>query len=379
MRPLLLLTVLVSLASAEDAWPPIATGEFWYRAVDGDGKTEGFMRLTVERPEGGGLKTSWELRVSYPGGSYEETRSMELGAKGELAGASLKVEGGPEGEVRGGEGSYTGRGRAEAGADWTLVKLEGRDLAGGMPAFVALTRPRKPGAEVTLTELTLGGPPAKAGPLALRGGKLETVAPDGLKLEAWRFEAAREGTPTVLWVTEDGTVAQVEWGGGSRLLLSSKPTRDLFVKQEAAVKDVSAGPERLVVQGEFPGFTPEEMFEQWTKPELVKSWWAPEAEIGDAAGGPYVLRWPAQKWTLRGKILAWEPGKALGFTWRWDHEPKDKAEVTARVALEAIEGGTRVTITHGPYADGAAGRQEREGHLEGWKLFCARLRALRAK
>lgn len=304
---------------------------------------------------------------------------MEIDANRALTGASLKVEGGPEGEIRGEGGRYSGRGRKAAGEEWTIVKLDGADLAAGLPGLLALTLPRKAGSELKLTELTLGGPPAKAGPVVLTGGTLDTVVPEGIKLGAWRFEAKRDGTPTIVWVLEDGVIAQVEWGGGSRLLLSSEPTGELFQPQEAAVTDVSKDAGALVVQGDFPGFTTAEMFEHWTKAELVKKWWAPEAEVGTGVGGAYILKWPAQKWTLRGEILAWEPGKKFGYTWKWDHEPKQKAELRVSVEIGALEGGTRLTITHGPYDGSAESKEERNGHLEGWKFFCAQLKALKAK
>jgi uncharacterized protein YndB with AHSA1/START domain len=66
----------------------------------------------------------------------------------------------------------------------------------------------------------------------------------------------------------------------------------------------------------------------------------------------------------------------LAFTWRWDSEPAEAPtrEVSIRFEPRA-EGGSAITLTHGPYSDAAREDEVRAGHLEGWLHFLGRLQA----
>ena len=70
------------------------------------------------------------------------------------------------------------------------------------------------------------------------------------------------------------------------------------------------------------------------------------------------------------------PPTLLAFTWRWDHLP-DAPDRVVVVGLEpSPEGGTDLTITHGPFEDSEEGRSVRKDHLEGWQHAIGRLRSL---
>jgi len=75
-----------------------------------------------------------------------------------------------------------------------------------------------------------------------------------------------------------------------------------------------------VVCGDFPGKLPDELFEQFASAEKLMAWWAKEAVMDARVGGKYRLSWPQQGWHLFGKILSFEPGKHLAWTWKWEHE-----------------------------------------------------------
>ncbi|WIG60385.1 MAG: hypothetical protein OJF49_003133 [Ktedonobacterales bacterium] len=138
--------------------------------------------------------------------------------------------------------------------------------------------------------------------------------------------------------------------------------------------------DRLVVVADYPNVAPEVVFAYWTRPELIRQWWPQEAELDARPGGAYALGWPERNWRLRGWYTRVEPGRTLAFTWQWDSE-QDEAEMKAVVAhFEPLgaagvggTGGTRLTLTHGPYTDDDAGREARTEHLDGWQHFLARL------
>ena len=152
--------------------------------------------------------------------------------------------------------------------------------------------------------------------------------------------------------------------------------------------EVDSSAEELVLQGDFEAFTPEEMFEHWTNPSLLQRWWPHCAEVSPGLGGHYKFTWPEFGWTLDGNYTEWAPGKSLGFTWHWSHEPDDPGNMKVRLTFDPIIQeesepgkelplGTMLTITQGPYDNSAEGQRSRQEHLEGFVHFCMRLAGLR--
>lgn len=140
-----------------------------------------------------------------------------------------------------------------------------------------------------------------------------------------------------------------------------------------AMSDISTDTSRLILRDEFAEVAAERLFGYWVTPALLTRWWPQVAEVEPQVGGAYAFSWPGAGWLLRGRYTAFEPGRELGFSWSWEHEPE--APVTeVGVSFEEMEGGgTVLTLTHGPY-DGSAGSMEmRAGHLEGWTHFLGRL------
>ncbi|HEY7126795.1 MAG TPA: SRPBCC domain-containing protein [Ktedonobacterales bacterium] len=140
-----------------------------------------------------------------------------------------------------------------------------------------------------------------------------------------------------------------------------------------AVQELPASPECLKMQADFPGILPEKLFDYWTKPGLLCLWWPPEAEIEPREGGKYHLAWPRSNWHLRGRYLAFERGKHLAFTWKWDADPKDASPKQVSLSFVALDGGTQILLTHGPYTDSSEDAEARAGHLEGWTHFLSQL------
>jgi uncharacterized protein YndB with AHSA1/START domain len=139
-----------------------------------------------------------------------------------------------------------------------------------------------------------------------------------------------------------------------------------------------SGSNLLILQGDFPAFEPAELFDYWTAQSLITQWWPKEAEIKPGVGGNYCFSWPEMGWILQGQYKEWEPGSRLVFTWKWNHEPVETEPLDVSVDFDpAIEGGTLLTITQGPYDDTVGMQESRQGHLEGWIHFCMRLAGLR--
>lgn len=141
-------------------------------------------------------------------------------------------------------------------------------------------------------------------------------------------------------------------------------------------EQLDAPPDRLVFRSILPDLNARAAFDRWTVPERLQAWWPPVAEIEPHVGGSYHFLWPSQDWHLRGTFTAYQPGKRLIYTWRWDHDPVD--EVTeVEIVFEPHSGGSVLTLTHGLYADTEAGRKHRQEHHDGWMYFLGRLEALR--
>lgn len=148
------------------------------------------------------------------------------------------------------------------------------------------------------------------------------------------------------------------------------------VSDSLPLTEVPASDDTLILTGDFPNFSPQAMFDYWTKPELLVQWWPEQAEVEPKLGGAYHMAWPKMNWLLRGQFTDYEPGRSLAFTWKWDHEPDTPTREVEDTLHDGGGGGTRITIIHGPYNESDRDQKDRESHIEGWQYFCGRLRGL---
>lgn len=124
-------------------------------------------------------------------------------------------------------------------------------------------------------------------------------------------------------------------------------------------------------------FDPQTLFEHLTAPNLLTAWW-PETAVTDLrVGGKYAMEWPGMGWRLFGAYTSIVPGKHLGFTWNWSHEP-DKRERQVDIFLQGVSNGTRMAIYHGQFGDDEMEAADRQGIIEGWIHFGMKLAGLRA-
>jgi uncharacterized protein YndB with AHSA1/START domain len=141
------------------------------------------------------------------------------------------------------------------------------------------------------------------------------------------------------------------------------------------LSQISTDSNLLILIAEFPRFSPSTLFDHFINPTLLVRWWPPVAVVEPRVGGKYQFSWPAMKWDLVGEYSTFEPGRQLGFTWFWMHEPHLPVR-RVQLAFEPAGAGTRLRLVHGSYSDDAKDQADRQSHLEGWTHFLGRLNAL---
>lgn len=144
------------------------------------------------------------------------------------------------------------------------------------------------------------------------------------------------------------------------------------MEAQCTVEDVSAGPERIVMRVFYPAVGCDALFRWFTVPALLARWWPPEASIEPREGGTFRLSWPAMGWHLSGHYSEFAPGRALAFTWHWEHEP-DRPTREVSIRFEPSGGGCGLALTQGDYTQSEADQAERASHVEGWLHFLRRL------
>jgi uncharacterized protein YndB with AHSA1/START domain len=347
-------------------------GLYWYRMQTPGGEAQGYARLRVKKSGQGTLSVTWELRIVHQGQSYEEERSMALDSVGRMVAADYATSGMHLSAKR--EGTrLKGAKVVEDGKPEAIDVEAPEDAIAGMGFVLAASMEFTEGATISRSDFN------EAAGFKPEGTVVFTVAgrEPAAGVECWKVLMRRQdGRDMPLWVNEERELVQVDWGGGNLMVLSPESTRHLFKPPPPAVEQIEPKDRsKLVVAGEFPGFTPQKMFEHWTNAELIAKWWPQKAVIDAEAGGRFHMIWDQPPWYMRGEIKAFEPAKRLTFSWTWDHA-KEAPSLEVTVDLEAIEGGTRLRIAQGPYSAGAADQEERAGHLRGWQFFCSKLRRL---
>ncbi|HTR51094.1 MAG TPA: SRPBCC domain-containing protein [Kofleriaceae bacterium] len=135
-------------------------------------------------------------------------------------------------------------------------------------------------------------------------------------------------------------------------------------RSAAAIADASIG--TILARVDIAA-APERVFRALTTSELVK-WWGHDDyrttkfEITLAPGG----RWRSDgvgrngPFHVGGEVLEVDAPKKLVYTWEPSWQPGEKTKVT--YTLDAIDGGTRVTVCHSGFATAASC----QNHTNGW-------------
>ncbi|HEY7831181.1 MAG TPA: SRPBCC domain-containing protein [Solirubrobacteraceae bacterium] len=123
--------------------------------------------------------------------------------------------------------------------------------------------------------------------------------------------------------------------------------------------------------------SPEEAFDAWTNPEVLRRWWAadptwvtPVVEVDLRVGGRYRLSMedPANgtTHTVGGEYREVRRPERLVYSWSWERSD-GQPDHTSTVTVEFLGEGERTTIVL-EHTD-LASSESRDGHRKGW-LAC---------
>jgi len=115
------------------------------------------------------------------------------------------------------------------------------------------------------------------------------------------------------------------------------------------------------------------VFAAWTKPEIIKRWFAPgamtvpNARADVRVGGAYLIEMHGEMGgkmvnpSVAGVYREIVPDQRIVFTWAWVGDPSPETLVT--VSFRDVAGGTEVTLVHERFASSEA----RDKHQHGWQ------------
>ncbi len=120
--------------------------------------------------------------------------------------------------------------------------------------------------------------------------------------------------------------------------------------------------------------SPEEVFDAWTNPEVLRRWWSagpgitsPGCDVDLRVGGRYVLRMHDERsgelHVVAGEYREVERPRRLVYTWAWEGGPNPGHESVVTVEFRADGERTTVVLEHAGLPDDGS----RVRHGEGWR------------
>jgi len=201
-------------------------GEFWYGMAETEGDPYGFARLALhEVPEG--VACDWELRLAFPGGTYEEERSAVHDARHRTRAATWAAAGERVELQRVGD-RRVGRRVTEEGETRIDVAVEDDALA-GMGFVLAADLPFEAGATYAFHDYNEAQGLVPEGEAAFVVAGPEALEVDGTLHETWKVLLRRsDGREMPIWVDPERRIVRVDWGGGNFMTIAPASTRHLF-------------------------------------------------------------------------------------------------------------------------------------------------------
>lgn len=147
------------------------------------------------------------------------------------------------------------------------------------------------------------------------------------------------------------------------------------LKSARAIADVANG---IVLASVEIAAAPERVFRALTSDDITRWWGSDETYrtlkwTGDVrVGGAWVAEGVGRDgpFSVSGEFVEVDPPSTIVQTWRAPWDGNQTTTLTYR--LEAIAGGTRLTLRHEGFGDRA---EACRGHGDGWELVLAWLRA----
>jgi uncharacterized protein YndB with AHSA1/START domain len=123
------------------------------------------------------------------------------------------------------------------------------------------------------------------------------------------------------------------------------------------------------------------VFTALTEPEELATWWGPrgfttpEIALDLSVGGRYrfTMQPPdGEPFHLSGEFLEVEPPSRLVYTFRWDEPAPDDQETVVALTFQAVDDGTRLSLSHGEFAT----EERLTLHRSGWTDALDKLRVV---
>lgn len=105
--------------------------------------------------------------------------------------------------------------------------------------------------------------------------------------------------------------------------------------------------------------TPNDVFQALTNPKTIQQWSGQRGRVEAKVGGTFEM---FDGW-VKGKVLAYDEGKSLAYTWLPDDWPTDTKSSIVRYSFSRTKTGTKIILKHSGFPDA----QQRKAHLGGWK------------
>ncbi len=70
-------------------------------------------------------------------------------------------------------------------------------------------------------------------------------------------------------------------------------------------------PDKITIVAEFPRTDPDTLFDHWLKPELLRKWWPPAAELDPETHGNYHFFWPSRNWASQRDLHRVQQGQGI--------------------------------------------------------------------
>lgn len=119
--------------------------------------------------------------------------------------------------------------------------------------------------------------------------------------------------------------------------------------------------------------SPEEVFNAWTNPEVLRRWWAvhpdgstPVAEVDLRVGGRYRLSMESpegERHTVQGEYMEIDRPRRLVYSWQWELDAGGLGPAsTVTVEFRERDEHTEVVLEHAGLPDA----ESRNRHAQGW-------------